>query len=61
MIETGKREQISPRTATALAEVFGVSIDWLLTGSGKQPKGPSVRRAVAAAVARKSGSVARAA
>ncbi len=61
MIETGKREQISPRTATVLAEVLGVTIDWLLTGNGKQPRKPSVRRAVAAAVSRKLGTVPRAA
>jgi transcriptional regulator with XRE-family HTH domain len=49
LIESGSRD-MGGKSAPALAEVLGVSLDWLLLGRGKAPS----RRAVAGAVLRAS-------
>ena len=49
LIETGARPNIEARTAASLARVLGVSLDWLVTGAGKEPSERAVRSAVAAA------------
>jgi transcriptional regulator with XRE-family HTH domain len=48
-IETGTRPNVEVRTATALASVLGVSLDWLANGEGRAPGERSVREAVNAA------------
>ena len=52
MIETGRRPSIEARTAVALAEVLGASLDWLLKGTGQAPSERRVRESVARARAR---------
>lgn len=49
MIETNRRPNIEARTATRLARVLGVSLDWLLGGSGPAPSPSEVTAAVKAA------------
>lgn len=49
MIESGRRPRIEAGTAEALARVLGLSLDWLLAGSGKAPRPKAIREAVAAA------------
>ena len=44
-IESGARTNIESATSLALARVFGVSLDWLLTGSGSVPIMSSVASA----------------
>lgn len=48
LIESGVRE-IGGRSAVGLSRVLGVSLDWLLVGSGEAPPEDAVREAVAAA------------
>lgn len=45
-IEAGDRVEIAASTAVGLAEVLGVSVEWLVKGSGREPTAQSVRRAV---------------
>jgi len=52
MIETGRRPSIEAKTAVALAEVLGASLDWLLKGTGQAPSERRVRESVARARAR---------
>ncbi len=49
MIESRPSSNIEGRVAVSLARVFGVSVDWLLTGEGAPPSPEAVREAVAAA------------
>jgi len=49
MIELGYRPRVEARTALALADVLGISLDWLLRGSGRSPSPRTVRAAVARA------------
>lgn len=37
---------LSTTTATALARVFGCSLDWLVNGTGKEPSARAVRASV---------------
>lgn len=46
MIETGKRPNIESRIAAALADVLGLSLDWLVRGLGPNPSAKRVRAAV---------------
>lgn len=46
-IETGLRPRVETRTASALADVLGVSLDWLVRGLGRDPSARRVRGAVA--------------
>lgn len=52
MIETGRRPSIEAKTASALAEVLGVSLDWLIAGVGAEPRPRRVVASVEAARAR---------
>jgi len=45
-IEAGRRQIPSTSTASALARVLGVSLDWLIAGVGEPPTKESVRSAV---------------
>jgi transcriptional regulator with XRE-family HTH domain len=56
-IERGDREHISAETALSLAEVLGCSVEWLVRGVGEPPPADTVRAAVEAARARKTGEV----
>lgn len=47
-IELG-RWSPGPKTAAALAHVFGASLDWLVSGAGRAPSAKRVRDAVARA------------
>jgi transcriptional regulator with XRE-family HTH domain len=49
VVETGKRPYIEAHTVAALADVFGVTMDWLFRGLGDAPTDASVRDAVAKA------------
>ncbi len=49
---SGRRENPSSESVVALARATGVSLDWLLTGEGKEPTANDVRAAVEAARAR---------
>lgn len=45
-IETGNRPNVEARTAAALARVLGVSLDWLVTGTGPTPSERRIKVAV---------------
>lgn len=45
LIETGKVKTPSAQTVVALARVLGVSTEWLVSGTGPEPRESSVRRA----------------
>jgi len=47
-IETGRKQTVEASTARKLASVLGVTLDWLLCGTGRRPTPESVRAAVAA-------------
>lgn len=47
MLEDGDRKNPSSETLRRLAAVLGVSVDWLMSGSGEPPTEDSVRAAVA--------------
>lgn len=49
MIVLGKRKSVEAATASALASVLGVSLDWLVNGEGDPPSAAVVRAAVRAA------------
>lgn len=49
LIESGQRPNVEAKTATALARVLGVSLDWLLMGRGRPPSDAAIRAAVAEA------------
>jgi transcriptional regulator with XRE-family HTH domain len=53
MIEGRKRSSIDSDTAVKLARALGVSIDWLVTGEGREPTAKTMRAASARARARK--------
>ncbi len=50
--ETSGLDNPEANTARAVARLFGVSLDWLLTGEGEAPDADTVRAAVEAARAR---------
>ena len=45
---SGRRDNPTAETARAIAHAFGVSLDWLLAGTGSTPSEECVRRAVGA-------------
>lgn len=45
LIESGEIETPDLKTLTKLASVLGVSVEWLLFGSGTEPRPRTVRRA----------------
>jgi transcriptional regulator with XRE-family HTH domain len=47
MVERGEMESPSIRTVALLAEVLGLSMDWIVLGRGKPPTARSVIAAVA--------------
>lgn len=49
MVEAGERYRIEALTLANLAEVYGVSMDWLYRGLGEQPTEEAIREAVASA------------
>lgn len=49
MIETGRRNNLEVRTATSIANVLGLTLDWLLRGAGASPTKESVEAAIARA------------
>ena len=51
LIESPERRDAAVKTdtATAYADVFGVSLDWLVNGRGNPPRARAVRDAVATA------------
>ena len=49
MIENGLRPNIGFGVASGLARALGVSTDWLVLGTGREPKPSAVKAAVAAA------------
>ena len=54
LIENGSRPNVEARTAAAIAQVLGVSLDWLVSGEGKAPTERGVKAAVEAARAKSS-------
>jgi transcriptional regulator with XRE-family HTH domain len=48
-IESSASEQVSASTLRRIADVFGVTIDWLFDGEGEGPTPDSLRKAVARA------------
>ena len=54
LIENGTRPHVEVRTAQSLARVLGVSLDWLIDGSGRTPSERAVRAAVESARTAKS-------
>lgn len=50
LIEGGLRLNVEARTAEALARVFGVSLDWLISGIGDAPSARRVRAALSKAL-----------
>lgn len=55
MIETGRRTNLEAKTARAISSVLGVTLDWLLSGAGPEPKQRAVVAAVEAARATEKG------
>ncbi len=49
LIESGVVSNVKLETATGLARVLGMSLDWFVNGTGDAPTAESVRAAVAAA------------
>lgn len=56
LLECGARGAPQSSTVVALAEVLGVSLDWLVRGLGEEPTPDAIRAAVDAARARASSS-----
>lgn len=52
LIESGDKENPSPKTLQAICVVLGVSMDWLYAGVGEEPSSETVNEAVASARAR---------
>lgn len=48
-IEKGQATEVSGNTLAAFAELFGVSLDWLVNGTGPEPTARKVKAAVDAA------------
>lgn len=48
MIESGQRPNIEARTSQSIANVLGVSLDWLLLGDGPVPSAEKIMASVAA-------------
>ncbi len=48
MLEGGQRENPHVNTVSAIAKVLGVSVEWLISGIGPEPKSEAVRATVAA-------------
>lgn len=46
VLENAKHDRVSAKTLTALAGVYGVSLDWLIRGIGEPPLEEHVRKAV---------------
>jgi transcriptional regulator with XRE-family HTH domain len=51
LIESGERPTPSPATLSMLAQVLGISLDWLIDGKGPVPSVDGIRAAVEAAKA----------
>lgn len=49
LIESNERPRIEAETAEKLARVLGISLDWLISGTGKLPPARTVLAAVTAA------------
>lgn len=49
MVEAGERYRIEALTLANLAEVYGVTMDWLYCGTGAPPADDAIRASVAAA------------
>jgi transcriptional regulator with XRE-family HTH domain len=49
MIESGRRENLEASTASRIAKVLGMTLEWLIDGTGEGPTPAKVRRAVASA------------
>jgi len=58
LIEAGRSKGIEARTVSAMAELFGVSMDWLFSGTGKAPEMGAVRASVVRAQRRHAASAA---
>lgn len=52
LIESGQRTNVGVETLAPIADVLGVSLDWLVFGRGEPPTIAAVRTAVAAATSR---------
>jgi transcriptional regulator with XRE-family HTH domain len=50
MIEAGERKNPSGATLSALARALGVSLEWLIDGTGDEPDRDRVRESVAKAM-----------
>jgi DNA-binding XRE family transcriptional regulator len=46
-IESGRRPNIEARTASAIATVLGLSLDWLVSDAGSPPSEAAIRDSVA--------------
>jgi transcriptional regulator with XRE-family HTH domain len=53
LIERGLRNNIEIETAEAIADVFGVTLDWLMRGRGKIPSASEVIVTAGTSAARK--------
>ncbi len=53
LIESGHADNPTFKTVGKIAQVFGVTLDWLVYGNGKPPTARSVQAAVGEARARK--------
>lgn len=58
LIESGERSNVEARTATALATTLGLSLDWLITGKGRDPIEADIRTAIERARAARASSAA---
>jgi transcriptional regulator with XRE-family HTH domain len=46
-LELGRTDRVEVRTLAKIADVFGVTLDWLYTGDGSCPRNESIRDTVA--------------
>ncbi len=53
LIESAERPNPEAQTLSALARTLGVSLDWLINGTGAAPKASAIKAAVAKAQAEK--------
>lgn len=49
LIETGHVKDVNSATLSSIAEVFGITLDWLYSGTGPAPDETALARCVAAA------------
>lgn len=40
LLESGRQDAIEVKAAVALARALGVTVEWLVTGDGEEPKAP---------------------